>query len=260
MWLIIAVSFSEWLRHKQKGARSIVLARGSGPISIALVFIAILFYAGFSMSYHPPLAPVPLKNGVVVSKETDVFTSEHMKYTETLIGDEQEPINFIFLARNAGQLVAALQETGWIVTDRADIPSFIKAVKALVVKTPYPSAPMAQSFWNARIQDISFAKVPEANWLRNAHHLKVWKTNYLLEDGNTIYAGLVNANEGFKWGIIPKISSDIDTQREMLFQDLNHTGKITSSRKMQLVKPLIGNNFTGDQFFTDGNAYIISLK
>jgi undecaprenyl-diphosphatase len=101
--------------------------------------------------------------------------------------------------------------------------------------------------------------VPGTNWLRNAHHIKIWHANFSLKNGNNIYVGLVNANDGFKWGIIPKISPDLDTQRELLYRDLSHTGKIESCLKVQLVKPLIGKNFIGDHFLTDGNAYAISL-
>jgi len=260
MWLIIAVSFSEWLIHKRRDVTSTVPAFVTRLISIVFVFIAILFYVGFSIKYHPPRAPVPLRNVVVVSQGTDVFTSEQLKYSETLTGNKQEPINIIFIAKNDGQLVAALQEAGWILTDKASIMSFIKAVKSLLLKTPHPYAPMSPSFWNAKMQDMGFAKVPGINWLKNAHHLKIWRTNSLLKNGDNIYVGLVNANDGFKWGIIPKISPDLDAEREMLYQDLSQTGKIESYMKVQLVKPLIGNNFIGDQFFTDGNAYSILLQ
>ncbi|MDP1991551.1 MAG: LssY C-terminal domain-containing protein [Syntrophales bacterium] len=181
MWLIISVSISEWLRHNKRDDQSPSLVGSVRPISFVLVFIAILFYAGFSMNYHPPLASVPSKSAVVVSKSTDVFTNEQMKYTETLTGDRQEPINTIFLARDDSHLVAALQEAGWILTDNADISSFIKAVKALILKTPHPSAPISPSFWDAKIQDIGLAKVSGPNWLSNAHHVKIWRTNRLLE-------------------------------------------------------------------------------
>jgi membrane-associated phospholipid phosphatase len=260
MWLIIAVTFSEWLRHKERCDQSISPVRGVRPISFVLIFIAVLFYAGFSINYHPPLASVPTKNAVVVSKSTDVFTDEQLKYTETLLGDKQEPINYIFLAKNDSHLLAALQQAGWIVTDKADIPSFIKAVKALILRTPHPSAPISPSFWNAKIQDISFVKVPGPNWLSNAHHVKIWRTNFLLENGNNIYVSMVNANDGFRWGIIPKIAPDLDAEREMLYQDLDPKRKIEGHLKVQLVDPLIGNNFIGDQFFTDGMAYIISVQ
>ena len=260
MWLIIAVSFSEWLRHKERGDQSISLVGGVRPISFALVFIAILFYIWSAMNYHPPLVSVPSNSAVVVSKSTDIFTNEQMKYTETLTGDQQEPINYIFLAKNDSHLVAALQEAGWILTDKTDISSWIKAVKALIFKTPRPSAPISPSFWNTKIQDIGFAKVPGPNWLSNAHHVKIWRTNFLLENGNSIYVGMVHANDGFKWGIIPKIAPDLDMEQELLYLDLNRTGKIESRLKAQLVKPLIGKTFMGDPFFSDGMVYIISVQ
>ena len=186
MWLIIAVTFSEWLRHKQRNDQATRPVGGVRPISFVLVSIAILFYVGFSIKYHPPLSSIPPKSMVVVSKSTDIFTNEQMKYTETLLGDKQEPLNFIFLARDDGQVIAVMQQAGWITTDKADILSFFRTIKALILKTPHPTAPISPSFWNAKIQDLSFAKVHGPNWLSNAQHIKIWRTNFLLENGNNI--------------------------------------------------------------------------
>ncbi len=183
-----------------------------------------------------------------------------MKYTETLTGNRQEPINYIFLARNDSHLIAALQKAGWILTDKVAISSYMEAVKALLSTKPHPSTPISPSFWNAKIQDLSFAKVPGTNWLSNALHVKIWRTNFVLKDGNNIYVGMVNANDGFEWGVVPKIAPDLDTERELFYIDLNRSGKIESHVKVQLVKPLIGKNFIGDQFFTDGQVYIISVQ
>ncbi|MEJ2427320.1 MAG: LssY C-terminal domain-containing protein [Deltaproteobacteria bacterium] len=260
MWLIIAISVAEWLGYQKISDKYISPVRRARSISFALVFIAILFYVGFSLRYHPALASVPSNKPMVVSKSTDIFASEQMKYTETLIGERQEPVNFIFLAKDDGQLESTLQQAGWVLTDRADISSFIKAIKALIMKVPYPSAPISPSFWNTKIQDLSFAKVTGTNWLRNAQHLKIWRTNYLLDNGQNIYVGMANANAGFEWGIIPKIAPNLDAEREQLFQDLNHTGKILSHLKVQVVKSLIGKNFMGNQFFTDGKAYIVTVQ
>ena len=260
MWLIIAISFSEWVGYQKKSDKSIPPIGGARPISFILIFIAILFYAGFSINYNPPLASAPSKNESVVSKSTDIFTKEQMKYTETLIGERQEPVNFIFLAKDDGQLVEALQQAGWTESNKANISSFIKTVKALILRTPHPSAPISPSFWNTKIQEFSFAKVSGQNWPNHVHHVKIWRTNSLLKNGNNIYVGLVNADDGFKWGIIPKIVPDLDAERELLYQDLNHAGKIENHSKLQLVKPLIGKNFIGDQFFTDGKAYILTLQ
>jgi undecaprenyl-diphosphatase len=277
MWLIVAISFSEWLRTYSIYTTFPCLASGwlskfslmpwtprflrsAHLLSFVLIFIAILFYAGFSMNYHPSLALTPSNNTVVVSKSIDIFTKDQMKYTETLTGKKQEPVNFIFLAKNETQLVSTIQKAGWILTDKAGLSSFFKAVKALIVKTPHPSAPISPSFWNTKIQDISFAKISGLNWLSNTQHLRIWRTNFALKNGDHIYLGMVNANDGFKWGIIPKTAPDIDTQRERLYLDLNRSKKIGSHLKKQLVSPQMGKNFIGEPFFTDGKLYIISLN
>jgi undecaprenyl-diphosphatase len=130
----------------------------------------------------------------------------------------------------------------------------------VILKTPYSSAPISPSFWNAKIQDLSFAKPINRNTLSNAHHVRIWRTKSLSKNGNHIYVGMANANEGIKWGVIPKLSPNIDVERELLYQALNLSEKIKSYQKEQLVKPQIGTNFTGDQFVTDGKAYIISVQ
>lgn len=71
---------------------------------------------------------------------------------------------------------------------------------------------------------------------------------------------MANATDGIKWGVVPRISPNIDAERELLYQDLNLSGNIIRYQKMQFVEPQIGTNFAGDQFFTDGKAYIISVQ
>ncbi len=260
MWLIIALSFYEWLNHQDIGVKSQSPIGGARPISYALVLLAVLFYAGFSIKYHPPLTSPPVHETVVVMKSTDIFTNEQAKFTETLTGRRQEPVNILFIAKDDGQLTGALRQAGWGITDNTDISSFIAAVKALITNSPHPSAPITPSFWNAKIEDFGFAIVPGNNWLSNARHMRVWRTGSKLESGENIYVAMVNANDGYKLGLIPKISPDLDTQRELLFQQLDLSGRIKKYMKVQLIKALIGKNFIGDQFFTDGKAYIITLQ
>lgn len=132
---------------------------------------------------------------------------------------------------------------------------FIPSIKEIV-----PFIAGSVNFWNTKMQDLGFAKVPGSNWLSNAHHVKVWRTSFSLNSENIIYVGLVNANFGFKWGIIPKIAPDLNMERELLYLDLERTGGIESHLVAQLVKPLIGKNFIRDQFFSDGKVYIIAVR
>jgi len=260
IWLIIAISFFEWFEHQARSGRPVSPVAFARPISFILVVIAVLSYVGFAINYHPQLVSAPLSSPVAVSKVSDIFTNEQLKYTETLIGEKQEPVNFIFLAKDDGQLLAVLQQAGWKSTDKANVLSSVEAVKALLLKNLHYSAPISPSFWNMKMQDLSFAKMIGEDRPGSARHLKIWHTNSFMADGNIIYVAMVNANDGFKWGVIPRISPDLDSDRELLYQDLISTAKIESHTKMQFVKPLIGKNFMGDQFFTDGDAYIMSVK
>ena len=260
MWLIAAVSCSEWCRWKENHGRTRSPVSGVRVISFALVISAVIFYIGFSVNYHPSMVPVTEKPPAVVSSGTDVFSTDQLKFTETLIGDRQEPINVVLLAGSDAQLIAAVQRSGWILNDPANVASFVRAIQAWILKSPYPSAPISPSFWNARIQDLSFANVPGPNWLKDARHIKIWRTECVNEDGRIIYVGMTNANDGFTWGIMPKINPDLDSERETFFQDLNRQKQIREYQKIQLVEPLIGENFVGDQFFTDGKAYIVTVQ
>ena len=82
----------------------------------------------------------------------------------------------------------------------------------------------------------------------------------MLKTGSHIYVAMSNSMDGFRWGIIPKVSPDLDTARERLYLDLNRPGIIKHQLKIQLVEPLIGSNFMGDQFFTDGKLYIMTFQ
>jgi membrane-associated phospholipid phosphatase len=97
MWLIIAISLSERLRQKAKGDRAESPAAWARPISWGLVFAAVAFYVAFALTYRPPPAATEAEPIVAVRKSTAVFTNAQPKYTRTLTGDKQEPINFIFL-------------------------------------------------------------------------------------------------------------------------------------------------------------------
>jgi undecaprenyl-diphosphatase len=258
MWLIIAISFSEWFEHLNPNPQIAPPVAAARQLSWSLISLAFLFYTGFAMIYQPQPATVSAGKEVIISKSTDIFTSDKLKYTETLLGDRQEPLNLIILAKDNSVLLDALQEENWESTGEAGIPSFPETIAALILKKPY-TAPISPSFWDTAPPDLSLVKIYGEIWFSRAHYIKIWRTRYLMENGDRVYVAMANANDGFKWGIIPKILPDLDKEREYLFEELNSAGQIKSHRKVQLVPSMIGENFMGDQFFTDGKAYIISL-
>jgi membrane protein DedA with SNARE-associated domain/membrane-associated phospholipid phosphatase len=260
MWLIVAISLSEWLGYKNLKAAPPSPVRVARPLSLGLVLTALLFYAGLGVYYHPLPASLPAEKTTTVSSPINIFANEQLKYTETLTGEKQEPVNLIFIAENDLHVAGAFKQARWSVPDTADISSFFRIVQAVVLQTPYPRAPISPSFWDAKIQDLSFTKPIDRNKFGDAHHVRIWQTNARLINGMHIYVGMANAVDGIKWWGIPIISPDLDAEREFVFRNLKQSGEIEDYSKIHLVKPEIGENFLGSRFFADGKAYIISLR
>jgi undecaprenyl-diphosphatase len=260
MWLIIAIAFAEWRQRLAAGGKPRPAIPLAFPATLGLATVALAFYVVFSMWYQPPLATVPAHPPVVIAAATDVFSSDRLQYTETLTGERQEPVNFLFLAEGDAQLAGILEEAGWIATDPASVASLLEAVKALVLKKNDHGAPLTPSFWNVKIQDLSFAKVSGKNWLCHALHLRIWRTDFQMAGGGRVYAAMANGVDHCQWGVIPRIDPNLDRSRDTLLHQLTATGKIGHDQKISVVSPMIGENFLGDQFFTDGTAYVVSMK
>ncbi|MBU1642426.1 LssY C-terminal domain-containing protein [bacterium] len=258
MWLLIAVSMSELAQQKHPGKKERKPVRAAKPLSAALLFASAAFYVSFAMNYHyTPLEAVAHKKSIVARPES-LFSSDSMRYSESLIGKKEEPINFIFLAEDDRSLLTAFQASGWLISDQATLPSLLRLLKSSMMQTPYLSAPVSPSFWNAKMQNWTFTSPAVRNKLA-AQHIKIWKTDYLLDNGRRVYIGMAYATE-YGMGVIAKLLPDIDAVRERLFRDLNATGTVSLAQKLPLVRAQTGKNFTGQPFYTDGKAYLLSIR
>ncbi|PIR77939.1 MAG: PA-phosphatase [Candidatus Magasanikbacteria bacterium CG10_big_fil_rev_8_21_14_0_10_36_16] len=260
LWLIIGISISQYLFSK-KTINQVIITTKTKLYSYLIIIFTIFFYIFLAWSFHPTLLieNINLTNSTLDSP-LGIFKSEQVKYTETLTGQRQEPISFVILAKNQQDFLAIFNSASWQLADIIDINNTYKLVQAALFKKPYETAPMTPSFWNAKTNDFGFEKANETNNARQRHHARFWKTSYTTADGYNIYVGTSSFDEGIKWGITHRISPDIDTEREKLFIDLKNTELIKYYSKEKNVNPVLGKNFTGDQFFTDGNLYLIKLK
>ena len=265
LWMIFAISLCEWMTARRiKAARppKLFAPKRKKIISLALIFGAILFYAGFANQYHPSLnlGPFPQKE-ISARGALDIFSKVRLpKYTETILGAHQEPLSFLIVAQNDTQLIGAFRSAEWHLADEVSFFSLMKIAKAAFLKKEYLKAPMTPDFWNNQVHNFGFEKPTDIQNVRQRHHARFWLTPYRLKNGERIYVGTASLDIGIKWGVTHKINPDIDTEREFLLNDLRSTGLIGEFRKIQFVKPAIGQNFSGDQFFTDGKIYIIMLK
>ncbi len=264
LWLIIAISFLEWkLSHSKK--QTIDKNRKHNSIkliSICLILGQLIFMLYFASHYNPrPQKIVQTKVTTVNNVFSLINNSSLDHYSKTISALKQEPLSFIISASNDKSLISGFEKSGWLLANQINDDSLIKAAQAALLNKPYPRGPMTPSFWNTKTNDFGFDKATASHSIRQREHARFWKTNIRTKDNKTIYVGIVSLDSGLKWGgITHRIAPDIDTERERLFKDLKNAQIIKESKKEKFVPPLLGQNFTGDQFFTDGQTYFLDLK
>jgi undecaprenyl-diphosphatase len=261
IWLIIAISLSEYLLSRKQKKQIIHLNIKKQLATAGIIIVSIGLYIIFAFHYQIPISTQPQEISKIITNDTmTVFNSDQLKYTETLLGNRQEPLSFIIVAKNDQQLINLFKNADWTLAYDVTIFSVYKIAKAGLLKESYPQAPMTPDFWNSEVHNFGFEKETSTNNVRTRHHARFWKTNYVTENGDNIYVGTASFDSGIKWGITHKINPEIDTEREFLFKDLQKTNLLASTKKEQFVDPKLGSNFSGDLFFTDGKLYLLFIK
>jgi len=261
IWLIIAIGFSEYFLYKKQEGGVIPKNTAKRLVSAGIILASVCFYVVFILNYQMPASTAPAEvKQITISDSLTIFNADQSKYTETLLGDTQEPLSFIIIAKNDQQLIDLFEQAGWELADNVSISSVAKLARAALWENSYSKAPMTPDFWNANVHNFGFEKATNSDNVRTRHHTRFWKTNYITENGDIIYVGTASFDNNIKWGVMHQINPDIDTEREFLYSDLQKTDMIINAEKQQFVDPKLGSNFSGDLFFTDGKLYLISIK
>jgi membrane-associated phospholipid phosphatase len=272
-WLVISIGLVESgntilndkIDKDSKSALTYQVRRSTIFITIAMLCLLVVGYAGYGLRYKPLFNPAGEEENlkkVDDARVGEIFTDYKLpKFTETLLGNPQEPISFIIIADSDQQLIKSFQRANWFLAENINFKFLAATFKSVVLNKPYPTAPMTPYFWQTYTNDFGFQEPTAANSARYRHHARFWRTNFTTVDDKNIYVGITSLDMGVKWwGITHKIKPDIDSEREYLFDALNNVSAVKSLSKEQFVDPVLGKNFTGDQFFTDGKVYIMYLK
>lgn len=115
--LTTVMTLYEWRLWRKGSAEHehVVVTKNIKLATVGLVLVGVIFYIGFASRYKPPIV-VPAQ-AVIQNIEGDISTyfSDHKipKYSETLIGNPQEPLGFIFLAKDDSTLTQSFEKAGW---------------------------------------------------------------------------------------------------------------------------------------------------
>ncbi len=205
------------------------------------------------------VSPAPyLKTIQSISSQT--VSTFPAKYSETLTGKPMEPISFIYEG-DENAIKTAFSAHGWYL---ADPPSLTNTIKSYVVgfqNKQYLTAPVTPSYLGAKPQDLAFEKPTEINKLEQRHHTRIWKTDFALADETNIWVATASFDKGVELASSLKlpthqIDPNIDAERDFIVKSL----RINNPTYIQVVEPQLGKNASGDPFFTDGKAAVISLR
>jgi membrane protein DedA with SNARE-associated domain len=264
LWLIIGISLVEWLsaQHSKWQLKPYPPLRHVKILSGLFILGELTFYLVFAAQYSPPLN-LPKKTGDerIARNVIGVFSDNHLpKYTETLTGRKQEPLNVLILAYRDDHLRLAFRRAGWYLAEPISVTTTIRIAEAALFNTEYLTAPITPYFWNAQPHDFGFQKPTKAWSVRERHHARFWRTRYLTTDGKRLYVGTASLDSGIKWGLTHKIKPDIDAERDVVLTDLRDAGLVAAFQKVQFVEPMLGYNEFDDPFFTNGMSYVVMLK
>ncbi len=97
-------------------------------------------------------------------------------YSVTPDGFASDPVNVGVIGTRM-QLTNAMQKAGWEVADKHTLVNVYREVISILLKQPYPTAPMSTLFLMGRKQDIGF-EIQIEDKLGHRHHVRFWATTY----------------------------------------------------------------------------------
>lgn len=256
--LLLAIGMTEWITAKKPLLTP--NKRVTVGVAYTLVLVVVFITIGYALSPPPMLAfrSLPVQHidvrGVLLLFDKKVIP----RFTETLAGQAEEPINLLVVSPERC-FTSDMLKANWQLAESITLRSAEKLSKDVLLNEPYPTAPVTPSFYNAEPNDYGFEKQTETNSIRARHHARFWNTGYLTPSGY-LYIGTVSLDTGIKWGITHHIAPDIDTDRDLLVSDLTQAGVVEKSELVQFIPPSLGKNFLGDQFFTNGKAALIVFR
>ncbi len=185
-------------------------------------------------------------------------------HSEDLTGKPMEPINVVIVGA-AGVVGAIFRKAGWRDADPISLGSMSREIRSLLTDRPYPQQPGTPSFWNGLPNMLAFEHSTPANTIRERHHIHLWNTSLIDEDGASIWVATVHFDRGLRRSAstpvpVHSIDPQVDLQRAYVRESLSATGDVASAEVFAVTSPTAGKNFAGDRFETDGKGVLLRLR
>ncbi|MFZ4732698.1 MAG: LssY C-terminal domain-containing protein [Pirellulales bacterium] len=190
---------------------------------------------------HPALAQVPRR-------------------TRTVRGHVGDPINVAFIGSDR-EFHHALARAGWYAADPITLETSVRIAADVVLRKPYPHAPVSDLYVWGRKQDLAFEQ-PVGNSPKQRHHVRFWRSAAVDERGEPLWLGAATFDERVELsrttgGVTHKIAPAVDRERDKLLGDTNAVGLLDGYYWVdRFHAELRGVNGGGDPFHTDGRLAV----
>ena len=233
-------------------------------IALTIIFIAFIY---FFYKHHPlkPISSTPVTKTIIPINQIDqqLFITLP-KISETITATPAEPINIIVVG-NKEQLDQAFIKSGWYLLDPISPQTSLKIITAVIKKQSYPQTPGLPVFWDTRTNDFAYGKPTSENLASIRHHVHFWETPFITPNNQSIWVGTAHFDEKIKtkgFLILPIHTTElvVDNEREDVKNDLEKNNFLKYFEKIDLTGLLYGTKKSGNNFLTDGQAYILYLQ
>lgn len=170
-----------------------------------------------------------------------------------------DPINVVLLGTET-EIDSAFAHVGWVAAERSSIRSLARGVTAAIVERSAIGAPLSTQYFEGRKQDLAYELAgPNA---RFRHHLRIWR----LDGEPDAWVAAADQDIGlvvkpFRRTATHRIAPDVDTERDLLVQELEAVGCADLLEYVELPGAArSGRNASGQGFRTDGRTAVVRLK
>lgn len=265
-WLTVLITSIEIRKKFKNNEKRKPYFKKSVIVYLSLLFF--LLWASYVLYFfksNPIKSPAKAKETAVIISDKNItqeLFANFSRTSEDISGGPMEPINIIVVGSET-DLEKNMKVIGWVKSDSPNISNLWHLLIAALFNKPYPNAPGIPSFWNALPNDLSFAQPTADNTVHERHHIHFWKTPFKMGKSD-VWFGTAHFDKEIKikFNLIPVhvIDPAIDKERDKIKEDFAKKEKIQAIQTLQVTEPTLGENQAGDQFFTDGKAYLIFLK
>jgi hypothetical protein len=184
--------------------------------------------------------------------------------TVTAQGIPGDPLN-VGLVGSREDIVRAMAKAGWHPADPIMLGSSLEIGVSVILRRPYPDAPVSSLFYQGRHQDLAF-EFPVDGSAAKRHHVRLWLTLPQGAEGREVWLGSASFDRGVGFShdtgqITHHIDADLDAERAFFLDCLARAGMLSRTYRVLGIGPTLnGRNGGGDRYFTDGDVIVAVVE